>query len=47
MAHAADLAYRASQVTDVAKFRELGAQMRANCDACHAKNMQVFDPTKP
>jgi cytochrome c556 len=44
MTAAADLAYRASQATDVAALRALGAEMRANCDACHAKNMQVFDP---
>jgi cytochrome c556 len=46
MTAAADLAYRASQAPDIATLRALGAEMRANCDACHAKNMEVFDPRR-
>jgi hypothetical protein len=43
---AANLAYDMSQATDVAKFRTQAMMLRADCDACHAKNMNVFDPTK-
>ena len=35
-----------SQATDVAKFYVQAKQLRVDCDACHAKNMNVFDPTK-
>ena len=46
MTDAANLAYDMSQATDVAKFRMQATMLRADCDGCHGKNMNVFDPTK-
>jgi len=43
---AANLAYDMSQAKDIATFRTMAKQLRADCDGCHAKNMNVFDPTK-
>jgi cytochrome c556 len=43
---AANLAYDMSQAKDIATFRTQAKQLRADCDGCHAKNMNVFDPTK-
>jgi hypothetical protein len=44
-ADAAQVAYNASQAGDIAKFRTLAMQLRADCDSCHATYMHVFDPT--
>jgi cytochrome c556 len=44
--NSANLAYDMSQATDLASFRASAKMLRADCDACHAKNMNVFDPTK-
>jgi hypothetical protein len=42
----ANLAYDMSMATDINKFYDQAKQLRMDCDACHAKNMNVFDPTK-
>jgi cytochrome c556 len=42
----ANLAYDMSQAKDVAAFRTGAKQLRVDCDSCHAKNMNVYDPTK-
>jgi cytochrome c556 len=46
MTDVSNLAYDLSQVPDVAKARTLAMQLRAACDSCHDKYMQVYDPTK-
>jgi cytochrome c556 len=43
---ASSLAYDMSQAKDIASFRNDAKMLRADCDGCHAKNMNVFDPTK-
>jgi cytochrome c556 len=49
MAQAAAMtAFDASKTdTTPAKFKELGTQLRAACDGCHAKYMHVEGPSKP
>jgi cytochrome c556 len=45
---AATTAFEASKAdTTAEKFKELGAQLRAACDGCHAKYMHVEGPSKP
>jgi cytochrome c556 len=45
---AAMTAFDASKAdTTPAKFKELGTQLRAGCDGCHAKYMHVEGPSKP
>jgi cytochrome c556 len=46
MTDASNLAYDLSQVPDAAKARPIAMQLRAACDSCHDKYMQVYDPTK-
>jgi cytochrome c556 len=41
---AANLAYTMSETADIATFRADAKMLRVDCDACHAKNMHVFDP---
>ena len=43
---AASTAYDMSQAADLAKFVMGAKDLRMDCDGCHAKNMNVFDPTK-
>jgi cytochrome c556 len=43
---AAMTAYDMSQATDQTKFVMGAKELRMDCDGCHAKNMNVFDPTK-
>jgi cytochrome c556 len=43
---AATTAYDMSQATDLTKFVMGAKDLRMDCDGCHAKNMNVFDPTK-
>ena len=43
---AANVAYEMSQAMDVATFRTKAKDLRAGCDDCHAKDMNVFDPSK-
>ena len=45
---AAMTAFDASKAdTTPEKFKELGTQLRAACDGCHAKFMHVEGPSKP
>jgi cytochrome c556 len=46
MTDVSNLAYDLSQVPDAARARTLAMQLRAACDSCHDKYMQVYDPTK-
>src|SRR5215813_2209837 len=44
---AAAVAFEASQVTEIAPFRERAVKLRAACDGCHAKYMKVEAPPRP
>jgi cytochrome c556 len=44
---AASLAYDMSDVQDLATLRSDEKMLRADCDACHTKNMVTFNPGAP
>ncbi len=44
MYDASNVAYDLSQARDAASARPLAMQLRAGCDSCHEKFMQVYDP---
>jgi cytochrome c556 len=47
MIDSSNVAYDLSQATDAARARPLAMQLRATCDSCHEKWMQVYDPRSP